>query len=376
MPPTISIVIIDQDVDSVSSMVKYINNLGDHVSVEGVANSFENGFELIHRKRPMVVIMDVCGDKETAIERITKILERFPQTTIFTVCDDSSSDTILKVMRAGATEYLLKPVSEIDLDSALQKLGRLWTVKPGVESGISRTISIFSPKGGVGVTTLAINLATSIYDITKKPTILIDLDLDAGDVTTFLNLKPSYTISDVTVNITRLDKSFLKGVVTKHESGIYVLAEPQKVEEAVSVSAADLRKVINLLKTMFSYIIIDTAPSLDERTMTAIEMSDRVLLTFVLTLPGIKNIQRYLNYFDKTGAKQKLKLVVNRYLKRGDIKIEDAEKVLNFPISWTIPNDYGNAISCLNKGVPVSSGAPRSQLNISIREFASTVVAK
>jgi len=376
MPPTISIVIVDQDVDSVSRMVKYINNLGDHVSVEGVANSFENGFELIHRKRPMVVIMDVCGDKETAIERITKILERFPQTTIFTVCDDSSSDTILKVMRAGATEYLLKPVSEIDLDSALQKLGRLWTVKPGVESGISRTISIFSPKGGVGVTTLAINLATSIYDMTKKPTILIDLDLDAGDVTTFLNLKPSYTISDVTVNITRLDKSFLKGVVTKHESGIYVLAEPQKVEEAVSVSAADLRKVINLLKTMFSYIIIDTAPSLDERTMTAIEMSDRVLLTFVLTLPGIKNIQRYLNYFDKTGAKQKLKLVVNRYLKRGDIKIEDAEKVLNFPISWTIPNDYGNAISCLNKGVPVSSGAPRSQLNTSIREFASTVVAK
>jgi len=376
MPPTISIVIIDQDVDSVSTLVKYIGNLGDHVSVEGVANSFENGFELIHRKRPMVVIMDVCGEKETAIERITKILERFPQTTIFTVCDDSSSDTILKVMRAGATEYLLKPVSEIDLDSALQKLGRLWTVKSGAEPGIGRTISIFSPKGGVGVTTLAINLATNIYEMTKKPTILVDLDLDAGDVTTFLNLKPSYTISDVTINITRLDKSFLKGVVTKHESGIYVLAEPQKVEEAVSVSAVDLRKVINLLKTMFSYIIIDTAPRLDERTMTAMEMSDRVYLTFVLTLPGIKNIQRYLNYFDKTGAKQKLKLVVNRYLKRGDIKIEDAEKVLNFPISWVVPNDYGNAISCLNKGVPVSSGAPRSQLNTSIREFASTVVAK
>jgi pilus assembly protein CpaE len=372
----ISIVIIDQDVDSVSSMVKYINNLGDHVSIEGVANSFENGFELIHRKRPMVVLMDVCGEKEVAIERITKILDRFPQTTIFTVCDDSSSDTILKIMRAGATEYLLKPVSELDLDSALQKLGRLWTVRPGAESELSRTISIFSPKGGVGVTTLAINLATNIYDMTKKPTILVDLDLDAGDVTTFLNLKPSYTISDVTVNITRLDKSFLKGVVTKHESGIYVLAEPQKVEEAVSVSAQDLRKVINLLKTMFSYIIIDNAPSLDERTITAIEMSDRVYLTFVLSLPGIKNIQRYLNYFDKTGAKKKLKLVVSRYMKRGDIKIEDAEKVLNFPISWAIPNDYANAISCLNKGVPVSTGAPKSQLNTSIREFASSVVAK
>ncbi|MEJ2697826.1 MAG: AAA family ATPase [Candidatus Sulfobium sp.] len=377
MAQNISVVIIESDSESSDRIMKQISALGDHVAVEGVANSFETGFELIHRKKPMVVILDICDGKGGAdIERISRILTRFSQTTIFAVCDDKSSDTILRAMRAGAAEYLLKPVSDSDLASALQKLGRLWIVKPSPEQETGKIFSIFSPKGGVGVTTIAINLATNIHQITHRPTVLVDLDLDAGDVTTFLNLKPSYTISDVTLNISRLDKSFLRGVITRHESGIYVLAEPQKVEEGVSVSGVDLRKVLGLLKTMFSYIIVDTQTVLDERTLAAIEMSDMILLTFILSLPGIKNIQRYLNYFDKTISRNKLKLVVNRYLKRGDIRLEDAEKVLHFPIGWSLPNNYDDAITCLNKGMPISMGAPRSQLNSAFQDLARNMVGK
>jgi pilus assembly protein CpaE len=377
MSQNISVVIIESDVESLERMMKYISALGDHVTVEGVASSFEGGFELVHKKKPMVVILDICDHNGGAdIERISKILGSFPQTTIFAVCDDKSSDTILRAMRAGAAEYLLKPVSDSDLGSALQKLGRLWIVKPSPELETGKIFTIFSPKGGVGVTTIAINLATNIYEATKRPTILVDLDLDAGDVTTFLNLKPSYTISDVTLNISRLDKTFLKGVITKHESGIFVLAEPQKVEEGVSISGADLRKVLGLLKTMFSYIVVDTQTVLDERTLAAIETSDMILLAFILSLPGIKNIQRYLNYFDKTVSRNKLKLVVNRYLKRGDIKLEDAEKVLNYPIEWNIPNSYDDAITCLNKGVPISMGAPKSQLNAAFQDLARNMAGK
>jgi len=376
MPQSISVVIIDNDVESVNNLVKYVTHLGDHVVVEGVANSFANGFELIHKKRPMVVILDVCEAGEIAVERIGTILNRFPQMTIFATCTDKSADTILRVMRAGAAEYLLKPVAESDLASALQKLGRLWIVKPSAEAETGRIFTLFSPKGGIGVTTIAINLATNISGSTNKPTILVDLDLDAGDVTTFLNLKPAYTISDVTVNISRLDKNFLKSVITKHESGIFVLAEPQKVEDGVSISGSDLRKVLGLLKTMFPFVVVDTATVLDERTMAAIELSDTILIPFVLSLPGIKNIQRYLTYFEKMGYKNKVKLIVNRYLKRGDIKIEDAEKVLSHQVFWSVPNDYDEAMMCLNKGVPASIGAPRSHLNLSINDLARTIVSK
>src|SRR3990172_7959370 len=158
MAPAISIVIIDSDTDAVNGMVKYIKNLGDHATVEGVAATFESGYELIHQKRPMVVIMDICIDTlDNALERIRLVLSRYPQINIFAACSDKSSETILKVMRAGATEYLLKPVTEMDLASALQKLGRLWIVKPSSEGEVGRMYTIFSPKGGVGVTTIAIN---------------------------------------------------------------------------------------------------------------------------------------------------------------------------------------------------------------------------
>lgn len=375
MPPAISIVIIDTDPDSISNIQQYLKNMGNHVSIEGVSQSFEKGYEIIHKKRPMVVIMDVSADDiETSIERINLILSRFPQVSIFATCSDKSADTILKVMRAGVTEYLLRPVSDIDLTAALQKLGRLWITKPGIHAETGRVYILFSPKGGVGNTTIAINLAVNIFEATNEPTIIVDLDLNAGDVTTFLNLKPSYTISDVTTNLARLDKAFLQGAITKHNSGVYVLAEPQKIAESLSISGGEIKRVLSLLKTMFKHIIIDTEPAFNERTLTAIEMSDIVLITFVLSLPGIKNIQRCLNYLDGIGYKKdKVKLIANRYMKKGDIKIEDAEKVLNHPISWHIPNEYFSAMASINKGIPLSVSEPKSRLNLAIKELANAI---
>jgi pilus assembly protein CpaE len=375
--PGISVVIIDSDPDSITRIQGYIKNMGNHASIEGVAQSFEKGYEIIHKKRPMVVIMEVKSENlDEYLERITLILNRFPQLSIFATSTDKSADTILKVMRAGATEYLLKPVSDVDLVAALQKLGRLWVVKAPPEAQFGKIYTLFSPKGGVGNTTIAVNLAVNIYELTKEPTIIVDLDLNAGDVSTFLNIKPTYTISDVTTNISRLDKSFLKGIITMHESGIYILAEPQRVEEAISISGHDIKKVLELLKTMFKYIIIDTEPFFSERVLAAIEMSDMLVLTLVLSLPSIRNMQRYINYLlENTGYKKdRIMLLVNRYLKKGDIKIEDAEKVLGMPVKWHLPNEYITAITALNKGVPLSIYEPKSKLNLSIKEIAQQLV--
>jgi pilus assembly protein CpaE len=378
MAQGISTVIIDRDTDSLNVISKYIKNLGDNASVEGVATDFEGGYELIHRKKPMVVLMEVCSDDmERALERMKMVVNRFPQISIFAMCEDKSSDTILRVMRAGATEYLLKPVSEVDLVSSLQKIGRLWVTKPSPEPEAGQMLTFFSPKGGVGVTTLAINTAFNIHHITQQPTIIVDLDLEAGDVTTFLNLKPNYTISDVTVNMARLDKNFLQGVITKHESGVYVLAEPQRIEEGASITGEEIRKVLGLLKTMFKYVVVDTEAGLNDKTTAVIEMSDVIFLTFVMSLPGIKNMQRYLQYFDKQGyRKSKIKLLVNRYLHKGDIQIEDAEKILKHNIFWYGPNDHSTAIASLNKGVPIGEFEPKSKLNLAIKNLATSLVTR
>ena len=374
MPQTISVVIIDSDTDSLNSIARYIKNMVGSVTVEGVATTFESGYELIYKKSPAVVIMEMGNDIDLSIERITQILNRFPQVSIFATSENKASETILRVMRAGATEYLLRPVVETDLVFALQKLGRLWFTKAAPELDAGSVITVFSPKGGVGVTTIAINLAIDIYEETKKPTILVDMDLNAGDVTTFLNIKPSYTISDVTANISRLDKSFLQGVISKHESGIFVLAEPQKVEEGVSISGAEIDKVLSLLRKMFTYIIID-AETISDRTITAFRMSDIVLLVFYMSLPGIRNMKRYIKYFERMGlGNDRVKIVANRYLKKGEITIEDTEKALNYSLYSVIPNDYATAMSCLNKGIPLKVGAPKSQMSTAIKELAEAIV--
>ncbi|MBI5598331.1 MAG: AAA family ATPase [Deltaproteobacteria bacterium] len=375
MPQNIPVVIIDSDADMAGRMTGYIKRLGDHVTVEGVAATFENGFELIYRKRPMVVILEAGPSAERLLERMAAILDRFPQMSIFVTSADSSADTILKVMRAGAAEYLLRPVLEVDLESALQKVGRLYITKPSVEAARGRIFTFFSPKGGVGVTTVATNLARDISTAADRPTLLVDLDLNAGDVTTFLNMKTSYTISDVTANISRLDESFLKGVIAKHESGVYVLSEPQKVEDAFNIPGGDVRKLLRLLRGMFGSIVIDAGSVLNERSMAAIEMADVIVMVFVMSLPCIRHIQRHLRYFEDMGlGKDRIRLVVNRYIKKGDIGISDAEKVLNHPVFWSIPNDYDSAMAALNKGVPIGMYRPRSPLSLSIEDLAKEIV--
>jgi pilus assembly protein CpaE len=374
MAQNISVVIIDSDLNSTNKMVSYIRNIGNNVVVEGTATTFEKGYELVHKIKPMVVIIEVGDDLASSIEKINQILSRFPQVSVFATSADKSSDTILQIMRAGATEYLLRPVVETDLVFALQKLGRLWLTRPAAEVEAGRIFTVFSPKGGVGVTTIAINLATDIYEATKRPTVLVDLDLAAGDVTTFLNMKPTYTITDVTTNISRLDQTFLQSVIAKHDSGIAVLAEPQRVEEAVSISGADVKKVLSLLKSMYKYIIID-AEDVSPRTSTALEMSDLILVIFYMSLPGIKNMQRHLRYFDKMGfGRDRVKLIANRIVKKSPIKTEDAEKALNYPIFFSLPNDYETTMTCLNKGIPISVGAPKSELNSVLKEFAKAVI--
>ncbi|HLC18313.1 MAG TPA: AAA family ATPase [Thermodesulfobacteriota bacterium] len=374
MNPNIAIVIIDSDTDSVKTMVSFIQHLGDHASIEGVASNFESGIEMVHKKRPNVVIMELTDGIDDAVGKVHSILERFPRTSIFVTSSDRSADTILKVMKAGATEYILRPITEEDLSSALQKMGRLWITKPAPEAEVGKVYTLFSPKGGVGVTTLAVNLATNVHKVTGKPTVIVDLDLDAGDVTTFLNIKSTYTISDVTTNMSRLDESFMKGVITKHPSGVHVLAEPQNVDEGARIPGSDITKLIELLKTMFDYIIIDTGAVIDERTIEAIKMSDSIMVVLIMSLPGIRHLQRYLKYFDKLGLRDRVKIIVNRYIKKGDIRIEDAEKVLGRSIAFSIPNEYDLAMRCLNKGIPISEENPRSGVNTAMEDISKEII--
>ncbi len=377
MAQQISFVIIDSSAASASDIERVLAGRDDDLKVVGTATDFEKGYELIFSERPTVVIMEaVEEDIDASLGRIRSILSRFPRTFIFVTGGRRSSGAILTLLRAGATEYLPKPVAEADLRSAVRKLIRSGVaVSAGDDRGA--IYSVFSPKGGSGVTTVAINLAANIFQETGESTVIVDLNHVTADVSAFLNLQPVYTVQDALTGTKELEKMSLRNIVSRHASGIHVLSQQLHVEASASPSDEGVRRLLDSLRGMFRHVVLDNEPHVSEATIGALQMSDAVLMIFVMSLPGIKNMQKYLDYLERRDIRgERIRAVANRFNKKGDIPIAETESVLQRRIFSFIPNDYRTAIESLNKGMPVSSFAPQSELNMAIRDLAARITGK
>ncbi|MGA2192872.1 MAG: AAA family ATPase, partial [Nitrospirota bacterium] len=230
----------------------------------------------------------------------------------------------------------------------------------------------FSSKGGIGRTTTAVNLAVSLHNISEKPVVLVDLDLEGGDDAMFLNLRPQYSISDVTTNIARVDQTFLNGVLSKHRSGIYLLAEPQNIEEVETITPGQVRDVLEALRNIFAYVVVDTGIGYSERNLAAFDISDLTLLIGILSLPSLHNVQKALAVFNRLGYDMdKVKFIVNRYVRKGEISISDAERTLGCKVFKHLPNDFNGVITSINRGLPLTLMAPKSEISRSFNELAA-----
>jgi pilus assembly protein CpaE len=368
----ISLVVIDSSGDSAAAIERILNSHNSGLHMVGTASSFEKGYELIFAKRPAVVIME-AGDDDISVSlgRVKTILSRLPRTFIFVTGEHKTSEAMLALLRAGASEFLPKPVTEADLMSAVGKLFRSGAAAVTAQRK-GEIYAVFSPKGGAGVTTVAINLAANILERTGRSTVIVDLDHTAADIAPFLDLKPSYTVRDALAGINELDKRSLQNIIIRHSSGVHVLAQPIHVGEEVPERGGDIKKLLDILSATFRYVVVDTGPHVSEATISAMQMSDTVLMLFVMSLPSIKNTRKYLDYlYGRDIRGEKVKAVVNRYHKKGNITLADAESVLQLQVFGCIPNDYVTAIDSLNRGMPVSSFAPRSALNGAIRDLAA-----
>jgi pilus assembly protein CpaE len=372
MPPHLSLVIIESDIASRTELEAMLRPFGDTLRIMASVGNMTEGLRAIQATNPMVVILEL-NEIDQGVDDIKLILSRFPRTSVFVTSANRSTDWILRSMRAGAIEYLLKPVDPKEMGEAMQKVGRLWVPKPAGIDEEGKIIAVYNPVGGMGTTTIAVNLAAKLCEGDKKVA-LVDLNLFGGDVDSFLDFSPKYTLSSVTTNISRLDANFLMSVMTRHSSGIYVLTEPHEVDEASEITPEQVRRVLAFLKEIFSYVIIDTGGHLAGCNLTVFENSDHVLFNTVLSLPALKNAKRYLAAMGRKGLRQgRVQLIVNRYLPRADIRVEDAEKVLGWKVLLTIPNEYTDVIASINKGVPLVKLLPRSSVARAFARLAELV---
>ncbi|MBC8018302.1 MAG: AAA family ATPase [Verrucomicrobia bacterium] len=374
MASQFSIVIIDQDKLSRDSLMSSLRPYSDSITLAASVDYFTDGASKVQKNAPIVVFLGV-HDIQQGVKDVQFITLKYPRLSVIVCSLEKNSEWILALMRAGAVEYLLRPIVQEELKQALQKVGRFLFAMPAEEAHAGKIIAVYNPIGGMGTTTVAVNLAASLATATEGPKVaLIDLNLDAGDVNTFLNVSPTYTLSSVATNIERLDANFLMSVMTRHSSGPFVLTEPAEVDEAVSITPEQVHRIMELLKGIFDYVVVDCVGRLAGCNMAIFKNSHLILFTTTLSLPALKNTKRYLSAMEQKGfGSDRVKLVINRYLPKSDIQIKDAEKVLARTVYQTIPNEYADVVNSINKGIPVVKLLPRSPVSKAILGLAERV---
>ena len=375
MTQELSLLVIESDDRARNDIEVILKSFTGSACTLATAGDSHEGMKIIQNSDPHIVILEV-KEVEQGVKETAFILSRFPRTAIFVTAAVKNPDWILRLIRAGANEYLTKPVAAAELVDAVNKVARLHAQMSASNSKRGSVISVYNPSGGMGTTTVAVNLAATLAAQGKK-TALIDLNLCSGDVAAFLDLAPRYTLSSVTAKSGQLDANFLKSVIVTHSSGIQVLSSPYDVGEAGAVRPELLQEVIALFRTIYNYTIIDTCGTLDVCNLATFDASDHVLFTTVLNLPALRNAKRYLAALQGAGiGEERVKLVVNRYTPKNDIKVADMEKILDTKTYQTVPNAFVDVNASINKGVPLVVGYPKSLVAKALEDLAKRLLTE
>ena len=276
---------------------------------------------------------------------------------VIVVSESKDPELILRSMRAGAREFVLESDHE-ELRLAVRTHAKV-TFGTGE---LGQVITIFGAKGGVGATAIATNLAGAMQRRSLR-VCLVDLDLYLGDVLAFLDIPGSYSITDVLANMSRLDRELLATSVTKHRSGVSVLAQSSKVEEAEQIKGPDVTALLEFLRRNYDFVIVDGVRGFDELSLAALDGSQHVFMTLTQDVPAVRNGQRCLELFGRLQYDHgRIKLLLNRYSKASKITVEVVGETLGQPLTHTISNDFLLLIDAINRGVLLTEVAPRARI--------------
>lgn len=313
-----------------------------------------------------IVIIDM-QDAQSGLQATGILHAALPDAWLFLSSESSDPQFIIESMRAGAREFLPKPIPSRNLTQAIN---RFITDKQRHAEGraAGQLFCVTSAKGGSGATSVAINLATSLTDVPKARVALLDLNSPVGDAVAHLNLKPQYTVTDAIASAPRLD-SVLLDSYTIHTHGVAVLPGPKEYRpESISLDA--LSKMLEVAVRSYSYCFLDLPSSLDREQMQLVcEMASKIVVVSVQEVPALWRTERLLRFLAASGNTEKIRLVINRAAKNEEITDADIERVLKRQVYWKLPNNYKGSIRAINTGAPLVS-QNHSELARSYRDLA------
>ncbi len=347
----------------------------DMIWLEAECSRYEFFADVVAQTNPDIGLVAIDTDPQKALDLVSRLGVASPDCAVLVVSTSGDGGLILQALRAGAKEFLTQPVRIEDLLAALgriseRRFGRGGDNRPRG----SQVIAVAGAAGGVGTTSLSVNLGCILARDTRNSVVLIDLDLCLGDADVFLDTIPDYTLVDVAQNVTRLDFSLLKRSLTKHSSGLYLLPRPVQLEDIALVGRDDLQRVIGLLKATFTHLVLDLSKAYTAIDLVALEMANHILLTTQLDLPCLRNVVRLMMSFgNMEGIADKVKIVVNRIgLENGQITLKKAEETIGKDIFWQLPNDYRTMIEARNNGIPLIESVPKAAITQSLIALSKT----
>lgn len=361
----------------------------DFVWLEAECARYEYFFDVIQTNTPDLAIVALDADKSKALQMIGQISAENPKLPILTISHDHQA--LLMSLQKGAKYFLTHPVTLEDMLAALRRaLGEAGgtvaeqSLGPsGRQSGASSIVAVLGSRGGVGTTTLAVNLAATLAADPASAAALIDLDLTLGDADIALEVNgfENISIADLARNIERLDMNFLRRAMTKHEaSGLSILRHPLEIAEVGLIHEDHVARVLNLLKISYTHLVLDLSKCLQATDLIALRMADTILLTAQLELSSLRNVVRLIHVLNaEEGLSDKVRVVINRFgadtVEEG-ISLKKAEEVIGKPIFWQIPNDPKAVIAARVAGQPLVKHAPKSRVQQSLAGLAQALYGK
>jgi pilus assembly protein CpaE len=355
----------------------------DFVWLEAECARYEFFYDVIQQSMPDLVVVNLDSDRNRSANLVQQLAAEYGRLPILAISSDHQS--LLDALKRGAKYFLTQPVVLEELLSVLRRVqgetGAADTTGHRPTAQSSTVIAVLGSRGGVGCTSLAVNLGATLAHDPANNAALLDLDLALGDADVALEVTADQTIADLAYNIERLDMNFIKRSLVKHEgSGLSVLCHPLQIQEVGVIHEAHLERIINLLKISYSHLVLDLSKSLSPIDLTALRIADVILLVAQLELSSLRNVVRLLNTLSlEAGLGDKVRVVVNRVgsePSESDISLQKAEETIGKPIFWQVPNDHKAVAGARVTGVPLVQYAPRCRAQQSIYGLAQWLCGK
>ena len=393
----IRVMIVD-DVSETRENVRKLLQFESDVEVVGVARTGKEAIQVSQDLQPDVVLMDINMPDMDGITATEAIRAKQPAVQVVILSVQGDQNYMRRAMLAGARDFLTKPPMGDELISAIRRAGAMAQSEKSKSAQIAvapisgnlgsmigyggpkgKIVTVYSPKGGTGCTTLAVNLALTLNNEDTRVA-LVDGNLQFGDVAVFINEQGKNTIIDLAPRADELDPEIVEEVMLKHaSSGLHVLAAPSRPEYADKVSSGQFSKVLEYLRQMYAYVVVDTAALLTDVTLAAIDVSDLIVLVTTQDIPSIKNCRLFLDLLQTLGIERdRVLFIMNRYDKRINITPDRVTENLKQEVVAVVPFDEQTATKAVNRGIPFvldSKNQPAARGVFSLAESVRARVA-